>query len=139
MTKRESIAEENLSTIMDETIRDIKVTKELEILVIYPESLLRTTVDFISFVLIFIISLYIPFVFSFDIDTSSNDLKYFDFVMDLWFMIEIMLNFFTGYYQSGLLVLSKKRIAANYIKSWFFPDILSSFPFSIMYFTDASS
>lgn len=46
-----------------------------------------------------------------------------------------MLNFVTGYYDKGFLVSSKKKIAIHYLSTWFLPDFISSFPYSILYFT----
>lgn len=57
--------------------------------------------------------------------------------IDCWFMFEIVVNFFTGFYKRGKIVMSKKKIAQEYIKSWFLLDLLSSIPFS--FFSLASS
>jgi hypothetical protein len=86
-----------------------------------------------------VISLYIPFVFTFDVSSFTDDLKYFELVIDLWFLLEIVLNFFTGFYIKGVVVLEKREIAKNYLKSWFAIDLISSFPYSILYFADVNS
>jgi len=57
-----------------------------------------------SFTLILIISLYIPFVFSFDVDTSQGSLLVFDIFLDSWFILEIFMNSLTAYYEKGLLI-----------------------------------
>jgi len=93
-------------------------------------------IDFLSFAIIFVISLYIPIIFGFDIEPGDSGLKYFELMMDIWFMIEMVLNFFTGYHVKGQLVTKKKKIACNYLKSWLVPDLISSLPFSILYFTN---
>ncbi len=48
------------------------------------------------------------------------------------FFIDVVLNFFTGYYSSGTLVLSKRQIAIHYIKFWFWLDLVASFPYDIV-------
>jgi hypothetical protein len=78
------------------------------------------------------VSLYIPFVFTFDIDTTEGKWKTFEMFIDTWFVFEIMTNFFTGFYLKGVLVLDLKRIALTYIKTWFVIDLLSSFPYSLL-------
>lgn len=65
-------------------------------------------------------------------------LKYIELVIDLWFLIEIGLNFISGYIFQGQQVLLKKKIALHYLKTWFGPDIVSSIPFSLCYFVDTS-
>ena len=106
----------------------------------HPDSPIKNLVDFVSFTLIFFISVYVPFVFSFDIDTSQiQSAKCFEIFIDIWFLLEMALNFFTGYYQNGIVVMDRKHIALNYIKTWFFPDIVSSFPYSFFYFRSSTS
>jgi hypothetical protein len=53
-------------------------------------------------------------------------------IIDLWFLFEIVINFFTAYYEKGCLVIDHKKIALNYAKTWFALDIISSFPISFM-------
>ena len=52
--------------------------------------------------------------------------------MDIWFIFEIMLNFFTGYYDKGVLVMERCKITENYLRGWFFIDLISSAPTSII-------
>jgi len=44
--------------------------------------------------------------------------------------LDIFINFNTGYYDKGLLVMERKRIAINYLKGWFWIDLIASFPYS---------
>jgi hypothetical protein len=127
------------NTINEDEIRSINHERLKVCCVLYPDSALRNMVDLISFIFIFVISLYIPFVFTFDVSSFTDDLKYFELVIDLWFLLEIVLNFFTGFYIKGVVVLEKREIAKNYLKSWFAIDLISSFPYSILYFADVNS
>lgn len=65
-------------------------------IVFYPDSNFRASIDCVSFMMILIVSLYIPVVFSFSIDTSTSNLKYLENIIDVFFLLEIMLNFNTG-------------------------------------------
>lgn len=94
-----------------------------------PESDFRTAVDAISFVLLLFISLYIPFVISYGVDTSGVFEKI-EFFIDVWFLFEIFINFFTGFYEKGTLVMHLPRILKGYICGYFWADILSSVPIS---------
>jgi len=84
-------------------------------LIIYPDSTFRNIIDFVSFTLTFLISFYIPFVFAFNIVQVYGPGRYFEFFVDLWFLVELLLNFITGYYEKGVLVLDKKKIAKHYL------------------------
>lgn len=92
----------------------------------------RNLWDLMSFALILGISLYIPLLFAFDIDSTQSHLIFFDLFLDIWFIVEIFLNFFTAFYDKGILVTSKRKIAFNYISTWFFVDLVSSIPFSFI-------
>lgn len=100
--------------------------------VLYPDSSLRSFIDIFSFIVVIIISLYIPFTFAFEVETDESDFKYFEVFMDIWFLIEIFLNFFTGYYEKGHLIMRKKKIMMNYVKTWLAIDLISSIPFSFV-------
>lgn len=100
--------------------------------IITPESMIRTVVDLISFFLIMAISIYIPFIFAFEIDTNSGLILYFEFILDIWFMLELLLNFFTAYYEKGVLITDRKKIVKRYLKTWFMVDLCSSVPFSFI-------
>jgi len=66
---------------------------------IHPDSTFKGFIDFVSFALIFVVSLYMPFVFCFDIDTKENrKTRNFELFTDSWFLFELVLTFFEGYY-----------------------------------------
>lgn len=46
------------------------------------------------------------------------------------FLIDIVFSFNTGFYKKGYLVMKRKDIVINYIKTWFFIDLVASFPYS---------
>lgn len=50
--------------------------------------------------------------------------------MDSCFMLDIVVTFNTGFYKKGYLVMKRKEIIINYIKTWFILDMLASFPYS---------
>jgi hypothetical protein len=58
---------------------------------------------------------------------------FFDYIVDLLFLMDIVLNFHTGYLdEHNLLIMNTKMIAERYIKTWFFIDILATFPFELL-------
>lgn len=96
-------------------------------MLLYPDSNLRSFIDGVSFLLMLVISVYIPFIISFAVDTSGP-FDYFELFIDIWFMLEIFLNFFTGFYEKGILIMDRKLIFLFYIHGWFWIDLLSSAP-----------
>ncbi len=84
------------------------------------------------------ISLYIPFVISFNVDTSG-DLDYFEIFIDLWFFFEIITNFFTGFFDKGRLVFNLKTICMTYLKGWFIIDAFSSSPMIVIRILDSQA
>jgi hypothetical protein len=58
-------------------------------------------------------------------------------VVDLVFFCDIILTFYTAYYdQDDNLVVNKKKIACHYLKGWFILDFVSIIPVSYMLQTD---
>lgn len=94
----------NLSQ-MDQRIDRITRASIKSEFTIYPDSNFRSIVDCISFVIILLISLYIPLLFAFDIETNNEGLVYMEMFIDSWFMFEIGINFFTGFYKRGKIVM----------------------------------
>ena len=57
-----------------------------------------------------------------------------DYIADLIYIADTVLQFFTGYLEQGLLVTDRKKLALRYIKSKsFYLDILSLLPTDLLY------
>ena len=37
---------------------------------------------------------------------------------------------YTGYYKKGILVMRRRHVMWRYIKTWFFLDLIATFPYS---------
>ena len=68
-----------------------------------------------------------PFNLSF-VDDASLLLEISDRTVDFFFIMDIIVNFFSAYREDNLLVTSNKKIAKNYIHGWFIFDFVASFP-----------
>ena len=67
-----------------------------------------------------------------------------EFVIDMVFIIDIVLNFRTGYFvrnldlgassveDNDLVEYDRQRVAKNYLKSWFVLDVVSGVPFALI-------
>ncbi|XP_039259381.2 potassium/sodium hyperpolarization-activated cyclic nucleotide-gated channel 3-like isoform X1 [Styela clava] len=101
--------------------------------VIHPYSNFRFYWDFVSLVLLIISMIIIPVAITFFNDKMTSDPGWmaFNLVLDFWFLSDIIINFHTGIiveYGDGDVVLNLRRIRTNYLKTWFFVDLLSTLP-----------
>ena len=83
--------------------------------------------------LVFIIyqSLLIPYRICFNAE-AEGILYYVEGTIDVCFMLDILVNFNTGFYFRGNIIYKRSEIAKNYILSWFLIDVLASFPYSAL-------
>ena len=71
--------------------------------------------------------IYVPYRLSF-LDTVSVGVFSMECLMDGIFLIDIVLNFYTAYYdEANVLITNKKVIALKYLKSWFTIDLISRY------------
>jgi hypothetical protein len=49
--------------------------------------------------------------------------------MVLWFIVDLALNFNTGYWDRGILIMKRNVIINHYLTSWFVFDLIASFPY----------
>mmetsp|Transcript_5229 Transcript_5229/g.11435 ORF Transcript_5229/g.11435 Transcript_5229/m.11435 type:complete len:751 (+) Transcript_5229:346-2598(+) len=75
-------------------------------------------------------------------DEVRSALKVFDRVIDAVFWVDIGLNFRTAYIDhTAMLVRDGGRIAAHYLRTWFFIDLVASVPWEtiVLWFVDSMS
>jgi hypothetical protein len=60
---------------------------------------------------------------------SKND--YLNTVMDLMFLVDILVCFFSAYDIDDEIIDDRKRIAINYLTGWFLVDTLAIFPVNL--------
>jgi hypothetical protein len=74
-----------------------------------------------------------PYRVCFIDDDCESVFYYFDFVIDILFLIDLVLNFFSAYIDSDENVIrNHKSIVINYLTSWFAVDILSLVPINLI-------
>ena len=69
--------------------------------------------------------------------SRGTGIYWFEFTIDLVFIVDIILNFFTGYFvnpdeSNGIVEYDVRRIARRYLKSWFILDVVSGIPFGLL-------
>ena len=96
---------------------------------INPESYGKLAWDITCMLFIVYLSITVPYKICFNV-TSSAAWSYFEMVITLFFMADIFVTFNTGFYSKGALVTNRKQIAINYLKFWFWMDLVASIPYS---------
>ncbi|CAK82550.1 unnamed protein product (macronuclear) [Paramecium tetraurelia] len=102
-----------------------------------PTSTFRIIWESISMLFIFVQMIYIPMALSFSID-SSFEMEIINDIMDIFFVVDMLLNFRLAYYENGKLEYRLKYIALNYLKLWFWIDAIAVLPFDLMIGTDSN-
>jgi len=115
------------------TCTDIEMPTSSNRCYIHPEKSFRLGWDFCSMMLILCLSVLIPLEVCFFWESEEPVvLRVFAEVLDVFFMVDIILNFFTAYHEghgiSGRLVTDFRGIAKRYAKGWLLIDIVASFP-----------
>jgi hypothetical protein len=73
---------------------------------------------------------YVPYDTSF-VDNDPTGVYDWELLVDSLFIFDLFLNFITAYedLNTGIIEVRLKRISSDYIKSWFFLDLICSIPF----------
>ena len=105
----------------------IPTLNEPKYFVISPYSVFRQVWDIIIASFVLYLTFKLPIQLAFDWESPSV-MKVFDVFMDIFFYIDIILNFRTGFVHGHELVMDPREIAVHYLKFWFWIDFLASFP-----------
>ena len=105
--------------------------------VIYPDSTFKGMWDLVCLISIVYQAIVIPFRLCFNIEAEGS-FKTFETIIDAIFMTDIVVTFNTGFYKKGYLVMKRKEIIKNYLKTWFILDLMASFPYSWVLQSDSS-
>eukprot|EP00931_Biecheleriopsis_adriatica_P101472 TRINITY_DN76603_c0_g1_i1.p1 TRINITY_DN76603_c0_g1~~TRINITY_DN76603_c0_g1_i1.p1 ORF type:complete len:1256 (+),score=210.69 TRINITY_DN76603_c0_g1_i1:504-3770(+) len=100
-----------------------KVPAVLDNLFFRPDSLPRVVWACFGFLLCLWDSVNIPIVVAWEMSDSGWRLA-FGLIATVYWTIDLLLGFFTGFYQKGLLVMTKSRACKRYATTWFSFDFL---------------
>ena len=94
-------------------------------------SAFRSKWDILIIVCIIYTIIVLPFRIAFDFEPTDLLAIIIEGIMDLFFIIDLGLNFFFSYKNaSERQVLSLKKTSLTYLKTWFLLDFVSSIPFT---------
>lgn len=112
-------------------------TQDKKTCIILPNNRRKLVWDVWMSVLILLTSVYTPFRVAF-IDTVDVRMTVVELIVDLFFGIDLVLSFFSAYYNAQEeLVENKRTIACRYLRFWFWVDLMSVLPISAI--VDSSS
>jgi ABC-type antimicrobial peptide transport system permease subunit len=99
--------------------------------VLMPENEFKKNWQVLMLVLLLYVASIVPYNVCFNQPTDHLTIgDIFDGFIDFLFFIDIIVNFISAYEDpaSGTLVTDLKKIASNYIGSWFFLDLVAVMP-----------
>jgi hypothetical protein len=91
--------------------------------VINPDGRVRIGWDVCMAVVVVYLSLAVPIELGFAPPLSLGA-RAFNVLLDFLFILDIIFNFFTGFFERKRYVADRRRIARRYLGSWFVPDVL---------------
>jgi len=99
--------------------------------VIYPDARLKEVWDFGVLLAILYSSVSVPFRFCFS-SNAEGSLLVFEIAISLFFCVDVLFNFNLAYLIDEKWVISRPRIAARYLRDWFWVDAPSSVPVELI-------
>eukprot|EP01045_Picozoa_sp_COSAG04_P006148 COSAG04_NODE_298_length_17490_cov_10.214249_13_plen_177_part_00 len=96
-----------------------------------PDSAFSAMWDLLQVVLLLYVSITVPYRAALDVDVAFLSMTWwFDVVVDVYFIVDIVLNFRTSFINTTTDVreTSSRLIAKNYLKGWFAIDFISCIP-----------
>lgn len=134
--------EENKNNIMDESTKEnltwcgkFKLKCSIWFSPMSPSSNFNFYWNCYLMILMFYTVIFMPYFIAF-IDEEYTSWKILENIVDFSFLFDVILTFNIAYYDTSIkeneLIFDRKKIAFNYLKGWFFLDLTSSIPFSIL-------
>lgn len=114
----------------DETVNMIISSNNTkDFLLIDPNSTGKAAWEVAGLFMIIYQSIAIPYRLCFE-DNAKGGWRTLEDIIDFCFLLDILVNFNTGFYKKGHLNYSRKDIVINYCKTWFLIDLVASFPYN---------
>ena len=99
---------------------------------IHPEHKYKNIWDALVLIITVYVAVKIPLMLVISYQPTGW-MRVFDLVIVGIFSADLILNFFTGYYEEGQIVSDRKQIARKYLRSWFIIDFLAAVPFDLIF------
>ncbi len=116
--------------------------KSKRLIPIEPDSNFRISWDMLGMLFIIYQTMMVPYRFCFK-SIAKGNFYYFETAIDTFFIFDLcksqinlmflVLNFVTGYYKKGHVIMKRGVIIKHYLRTWFLIDFFASFPYSILF------
>ena len=101
--------------------------------VLHPHGTIRRMWDIFTCIFVIYLSWTLPFYLAFDWIEVDSSISTFNGVLDVWFIIDIFLNFRTGVVEYGMVRMDPTLIVKKYgLSIWFPIDVLASLPLELL-------
>ena len=110
----------------------LTLAEALQSYILHPNHPFRRTFDGFTVLFVFYLLYKIPFDVAFDWYVNTKEEKGFLIFLDVWFFLDIILNFKTGFIHNGTVVMHPKKVIYHYLTGWFLIDLLGTIPFKYM-------
>ncbi|OQS04889.1 Voltage-gated Ion Channel (VIC) Superfamily [Thraustotheca clavata] len=108
-------------------------TRALPWYMLHPTGKRRIRWDVATLVLLIYTSIYTPLSVAFPANIPANPFfSIFDDFLDVFFCLDVIINFITAFEYKGILESRIRYIIINYLRTWFFIDIIGAFPFHLL-------
>lgn len=98
--------------------------------ILLPDSMPRMIWDFLILLLVLLYACNVPLEVGFDVQMFSDNVEAF---FNMLFIFDIVLNFRTAYKYRGIIVYDWKKIGSNYLRLWFWIDLIAIIPLDIFF------
>ena len=98
---------------------------------IKPESSVKFFWDLMMLIVLIVLGLLTPYLLTFEPE-GSEIVWTIDLITMIVFALDIILTFNTAFYMEGNLIQDRSKIMKNYLKFWFWVDIVSILPASLV-------
>jgi len=96
--------------------------------VVNPNRPLRVLWDITALAVILIECVTVPLMLCFLIQLPEE----WHWISTSFFICDICLNYTTGYFSGSLLIMKRSWIAGHYVRTWFWLDLVSTFPWDVL-------
>ena len=113
----------------EERLRDVK---RYDYFILLPDDPFKVAWDVINMLLVLFVSVTTPARIAF---TEEDNLEWtvIGLIVDSLFLVDLVLNFFSAYHDSELNPIDdRKKITKRYLRGWFFVDLISIIPISLI-------
>lgn len=126
----------NDSEVVELPLADVKKR-----FIIMPRHRWKMAWDLLIAIFVLLVMMIIPAELAFSVDDDRSSVE-FDVVVNVLFIIDLVLTFFSVYYSNSheAYVISRTLIAQHYVTSfWFYIDVISSIPLGIIIYAAGPS